>query len=240
MAEKYVRQHVEGFIIKALQSLGGSASKNTIKEEIVADDSIDITYSNVFEPILSKNGEPYIPFNLDFGFGLINLHTCGYIDDYVRRGDITLTEKGRTAVYSGIPTDEDKTIIKQYWDKKDKERLARDRNKKISVDTHDNIDSDTIIEIPSEKDSDTEDDWRVEVLEQISIRIEAEPSNVLVGRQRRVDLGKVFRNSSSHRQHVKNLACRGPVRLPAPKRAALGQGKLRQRYIKGYPSDIRL
>jgi len=167
MAEKYVRQHVEGFIIKALQSLGGSASKNTIKEEIVADDSIDITYSNVFEPILSKNGEPYIPFNLDFGFGLINLHTCGYIDDYVRRGDITLTEKGRTAVYSDIPTDEDKTIIKQYWDKKDKERLARDRNKKISEDTHDNTDSDKLIEIPSEKDSDTEDDWRVEVLEQI-------------------------------------------------------------------------
>lgn len=47
MAEQYVRQSVEDFIIKALQSLGGSASKKTIKEEIVADDSNDISYMGV-------------------------------------------------------------------------------------------------------------------------------------------------------------------------------------------------
>ena len=95
MAEVYVRQDVGGYIIKALQSLGGSASKKAIKDEIVADDSNSISYENVFEPILSKNGTPYIPFNLDFNFDLINLRTCGYIEDYGRRGDITLTEAGR-------------------------------------------------------------------------------------------------------------------------------------------------
>ena len=64
MAEKYVRQWqaVGSYIIKALQSLGGSASREAIKKEIVADDSNDISYENVFEPILSINGTPYIPF----------------------------------------------------------------------------------------------------------------------------------------------------------------------------------
>lgn len=59
MAQQYTRQSVERFILKALQSLGGSASKKAIKEEIVADDSNDITYENVFEPIQSKK-EPHI------------------------------------------------------------------------------------------------------------------------------------------------------------------------------------
>lgn len=93
MVRQCVRQSVEGYIIKALQSLGGSASKKAIKEEIVADDSNDISHEVVFEPITSSNGTQYIPFTFDFNFGLVNLRTCEYIEDYARRGDITLTKK---------------------------------------------------------------------------------------------------------------------------------------------------
>lgn len=125
MADQYIRQSVEGFIIKALQSLGGSSSKKAIKEEIVSDDSNDISYENVFEPILSRNGTPYIPFNLDFNFGLINLHTCGYVEDYSRRGDVSLTEMGRMANYAGFPSEEEQEKIHKYWEKKDQERAER-------------------------------------------------------------------------------------------------------------------
>ena len=47
------------------------------KEEIVADDSNGISYENAFELILFRNGTSYIPFNLDFNFGFVNLYTCG-------------------------------------------------------------------------------------------------------------------------------------------------------------------
>lgn len=167
MAEQYVRQSVEGFIIKALQSLGGSASKKTIKEETVADDSNDISYENAFEPILSRNGTAYIPFNLDFNFGLINLHTCGYVEDYGRRGDVTLTEIGRMANYAGFPSEEEQEKIHKYWEKKNQERTERKSNEQASV-SSENIDiSGTPVEITTVADDDSSEDWRVMVLEQI-------------------------------------------------------------------------
>ena len=62
---EYVRQkNVESYIIKSLQSLGGSASRKAIKVEMVEDDEINISYENIFEPIISKNGNSYIPFIL--------------------------------------------------------------------------------------------------------------------------------------------------------------------------------
>ena len=134
MANLYVRQNVGGYIIKALQSLGGSASKKAIKEEIVADDSNDISYENAFEPILSKNGTSYIPFNLDFNFGLINLHTCGYIEDYGRRGDVSLTEAGRMMDCMQYPTEEDQENTRKYWEKKNQERAERKRTKTAAQD----------------------------------------------------------------------------------------------------------
>ena len=64
-AAEYVRQkNVESYIIKSLQSLGGSASRKAIKVEMVEDDEINISYENIFEPIISKNGNSYIPFIL--------------------------------------------------------------------------------------------------------------------------------------------------------------------------------
>ena len=87
--------NVGKYILKVLQTLGGSASRQLIKEGIVDDDEIDISYEDVFEPIMSKKGTKYIPFNMDFNFSLVNLLNCGYIQAYGRGGDIVLTEKGR-------------------------------------------------------------------------------------------------------------------------------------------------
>ena len=125
MSKQYVRQQVEGFILKALQALGGTASRKAIKDEIVDDDKINISYQDVYESIISKNGNYYIPFNLDFSFALVNLHTCGYINDYVRQGDISLTEKGRGADYTLFPSDEERDQMRQYWKQKDNERLEK-------------------------------------------------------------------------------------------------------------------
>lgn len=49
----YSRQRVGKCIIKVLQDLGGSASKQRIKDEIVADKSNDISYDDVFTPVTS-------------------------------------------------------------------------------------------------------------------------------------------------------------------------------------------
>ena len=167
MAKQYIRQSVEGFIIKALQCLGGSASKKAIKEEIVADDSNDISYENAFEPILSRNGTAYIPFNLDFNFGLINLRTCGYVEDYGRCGDVTLTEMGRMANYAGFPSEEEQEKIHKYWEKKNQDRAEKKRNKQTLTDGENKDVSDTSAEIIVVEDNGSSEDWRVTVLEQI-------------------------------------------------------------------------
>lgn len=153
---KYKRQPVGHYILKALQSLGGTASREAIKKEIVADDQIDISYSDVFEPVVSQKGNSYIPFNYDFNFGIVNLHTCGYIHDYSWKGDITLTELGRMADYKLFPNVEEQRKMDEYWRKKKQERQER-KNTKTSQ-------PDEPLE-PSENDS--TDDWRVIVLEQI-------------------------------------------------------------------------
>lgn len=166
MPNQYKRQFVEGYIIKALQSLGGSASRKSIKEEIVADENINISYEDVFEPILSKKGTLYIPFNMDFNFGLINLHTCGYIQDYGRGGDITLTETGRTADDSLVPTAVDRDRIDSYWEKKNKERAERKGRPDGQSDNA--MPADGAPGLPAESDNnDTSEDWKIEILERI-------------------------------------------------------------------------
>lgn len=168
MANNYKRQPVEKYIIKALQSLGGSASRKAIKDEIVADESIDISYEDVFEPIKSKKGTSYIPFTMDFNFGLVNLHTCDCIQDYGRGGDITLTEAGRTIDFLTFPTDEDKQKIDSYWEKKAQEREEKksqtqeDLNEKNKSDEQS---SSSAEETPEE--TDISEDWKVTVLERI-------------------------------------------------------------------------
>ncbi len=114
--------NVGKYILKVLQTLGGSASRQSIKEGIVDDEEIDISYEDVFEPITSQKGTKYIPFNMDFNFLLVNLLNCGYIQAYDRGGDIILTEKGRSVETGLYPTENDLQMQREYWDKKNKER----------------------------------------------------------------------------------------------------------------------
>lgn len=112
----YQRQRVGGYIIKVLQELGGSASKQKIKEGIVADNDNDLTYDNVFTPVKSlKSGNQYIPFNFDFNFGLKELLFLGYIEKYNRTTDIVLTESGRKANYKVYPNKEEVEKINEFW-----------------------------------------------------------------------------------------------------------------------------
>jgi len=172
MAEEYKRQSVDKYIIKALQSLGGSASRQEIKEEIVADEDIDLSYENVFEPIKSKNGTAYIPFTMDFNFGLVNLHTCGYIEDYNRGGEIILTEAGRMVDYSTLLSEEDKIKTDAYWEKKHQEYAERKRQlAKSSVENKGDA-SEVIQALESVMedaidDNDSSEYWKVEILERI-------------------------------------------------------------------------
>ena len=114
--------NVGKYILKVLQTLGGSASRQFIKEGIVDDEEIDISYEEVFEPITSQNGTKYIPFNMDFIFSLVNLLNCGYIQAYDRGGDIILTEKGRSVETGLYPTENDLQMQREYWVKKNRER----------------------------------------------------------------------------------------------------------------------
>lgn len=136
----YKRQNVGKYIVKSLQNLGGSASKQRIKESIVSDSTNDLTYKDVFEPVVSsRSNNKYIPFNFDFNFGLKELFICGYIEEYNRISDIVLTEKGRKLDPESYPNREDKQIIEKYWTDKHNEKksdipLKKDLNDSSDID----------------------------------------------------------------------------------------------------------
>lgn len=164
MTNKYERQSLESVILKALQSLGGNASRKAIKDEIIEDDSNNITYENVYEPVISRKGTAYCPFNYDFNFGFINLRTCGYIQDYSRNSDITLTELGRNVNYKDFPTEEDSKIMKKYWERNKKVRSTDDGNDGGNPEIDQDNERDLISSIDN---SGAEEEWRVKVIEQI-------------------------------------------------------------------------
>lgn len=166
MKSEYKRQDVEVFILKALQKNGGTATRQTIKEEIVADSDNNITYENVFEPITSKKGNSYVPFNFDFNFGLLNLLTCGYIQSYSRGSDIILTEKGRKIKPKQFPSDIDKKMIDEYWEQKHKDlkikkEAAGAAKKEPEISEEANTEDNAIDE------EDVTEKWKIEILEQI-------------------------------------------------------------------------
>lgn len=68
-----------------MQNLGGSTSKQKIKESIVADNSNNLTYKDVFEPVVSVRSK--------------NKYSI----------------KGRKINYQLYPTQEDKQTIDNYW-----------------------------------------------------------------------------------------------------------------------------
>lgn len=159
MQHTYKRQRVGKYILKILQNLGGVASRDKIKEGIVEDEEIKISYSDVFEPVESKSGSSYIPFNYDFNFGIKELYVCGLIEKYRRGEDISLTELGRAIDFSSFPTSEQMEVIEKYWDDK---RQAREEKKQVGESNNDEeIDDESI------KEEEASDDWKTLVLDRI-------------------------------------------------------------------------
>ncbi len=160
----YSRQRVGKYIIKVLQDLGGSASKQRIKDEIVADKSNDISYDDVFTPVTSaKSGNSYIPFNFDFNFGLKELYVLGYIEKYNRTTDIVLTENGRKANYETFPNSFELSKINEYWEQAHNDYI----NKKIKLNSTTTASKNIVDEEKKEDDLIDADNIRVRVLDLI-------------------------------------------------------------------------
>ena len=161
----YKRQRVGKYILKVLQDLGGSASKQKIKEGIVDDMSNSISYEDAFIPVkAAKSGAMYVPFNFDFNFGLKELYVLGYIEKYNRITEISLTQAGRNINFETYPNEEDCVKLEEYW-KQIREKNKEKKNKKIDAL------SEEIEEIESEeRESDNfleEDAAKVKILDMI-------------------------------------------------------------------------
>ena len=162
----YERQRVGKYILKVLQDVGGSASKQKIKDEIITDKSNDITYNDVYTAVISsKTGNTYRPFNFDFNFGLKELFGLGYIEKYNRTTDIILTEKGRKAIYNTYPNSEELSLINSYWATKHQDYANKKKNKTNNL--SETIKVTLIDDDKKEDDLIDEDNLQVKLLELI-------------------------------------------------------------------------
>lgn len=157
---KYKRRGAEGAILRALKSLGGSASRDALRDSIAEDSGSGFSYEDVFTKVVSKNGGKYIPFDFDFDFGINNLYATGYVEKPERMKDIVLTEKGRLRKTVNFPTDKEQKIVDEYWKKRIK--LNNEKRKTKAKQVTDPIDS--------EQDAETADDdnWKVELIDQLN------------------------------------------------------------------------
>ncbi len=132
----YQRQRVSGYILKVLQSLGGNASKQQIKDGIVEDEKINISYEDVYTPIKAeKTGNLYIPFNWDFNFGLQDLLALGYIEKYNRTTNIVLTEMGRKADCINFPNNDEEIKLSVFWKQKSHKK-QKNKNNDVEAETN--------------------------------------------------------------------------------------------------------
>ncbi len=146
----YKRQRVGKYIIKALQNLGGSAPKQVIKQEIVADKDNKISYEDVFIPVTSTSGNKYIPFDFDFNFSLKELLILGYIEKYNRITEIVLTEEGRKLNYSTFPNNDELDKINKFWKETHRDYITKkNKNNAVSIEN-----DDLNIEVEEEKKED--------------------------------------------------------------------------------------
>lgn len=67
--------------IRCLQILGGSASRNKLKQSIAKNPDSGFNYDEVFEPVVSKSGNKYVSFDFTFNFGINNIAVTGYIEE---------------------------------------------------------------------------------------------------------------------------------------------------------------
>lgn len=115
----YTRRGAEKAILQALKELGGSASREALRDFIAESNQSGFSYNDVFGTQISKRtGKKYTPFNYDFNFGIDNLYATGYLEKPIRMGDIVLTEQGRIRESSNFPTKKEQQEIKSYWKKR--------------------------------------------------------------------------------------------------------------------------
>lgn len=132
---------------------------------IAEDDSNHFSYQDVFEPIVSRTGNKYIPFNFDFNFGVKELALTGYIEAPRRGQDITLTEKGRTVDYSHFPSKVEQKTIEEYWSRKNDQH----NSKKVEMEEKKSELEDVHVDkvLPLDDQDDSSDDWKIQLVEQL-------------------------------------------------------------------------
>lgn len=157
---KYRRRNAEAAILRALKSLGGSASRDALRDSIAEDTESGFTYEDVFNRVTSRNGKKYNPFDFDFNFGINNLYATGYVEKPERMKDIILTEQGRLRQSINFPTDKEKAIIDRYW----KKRIAINREKRNSKakDVTDPVDE------TEDVDNADNENWKSELIDQLN------------------------------------------------------------------------
>ncbi|HIW89834.1 MAG TPA: restriction endonuclease [Candidatus Ligilactobacillus excrementipullorum] len=155
----YAETGVERAILDVLQVLGGTASRNKIKQSIANNPDSGFDYDKVFETKISKAGNEYLPFDYTFNFGINNLDATEYIEKPKRGQDIVLTEKGRSKTHVNFPNKKEQEIIDSYWGKRAKNTKKKSKSKKV-------IPSSNAISDDIENDLDTES-WKNELISQL-------------------------------------------------------------------------
>nr|WP_225353457.1 hypothetical protein [Lacticaseibacillus thailandensis] len=125
----YVRRGAQKAIVRALQSVGGTATRDDLKAIIAEDDDSGFSHDDVYGTVISKNGNPYIPFNLDFNFGIRDLAAIGYIEKPVRGAAIVLTEQGRADPLTNFPNKQQLKTMGDYWSRTTAARRAKNAKK---------------------------------------------------------------------------------------------------------------
>lgn len=162
----YKRRRATKAIVIALRSVGGVASRTQLRKIIADDEHSGFTYNDVYGQITSRNGNQYIPFNLDFGFGVRELVALNFIEPVHGGGSLVLTELGRTVDLSHFPNDEQEAQMSAYWAEKNKLRTKKKTQVKLKAK------SVTPVEESADDESESVDDddltgWRVQLLQQL-------------------------------------------------------------------------
>ena len=166
MGKAYKRQNVGRYVIEALRALGGTASRQAIREQMIDDEGNSLTYEDIFAPVTSKNGRQYVPFLFDFNFSLTELRELGYVEPFSRGGEIVLTEKGRAADLSCYPTADETVKLKAFWERHRTEGHAKKEAPAGSYDK--GLSCAVDASVSAEEAEPTEDDpeqWKIDILD---------------------------------------------------------------------------
>lgn len=154
----YQRAKVAIAIVQALRSVGGMASRTKLHQLIADSEDSGFTYDDVFSPVISKNGNEYVPFDYDFNFALNDLSSAEFVEHFSRGESIVLTEKGRSADLSKFPRQEDLKKINAFWHHRSARRAPQTNEEPE--------DEESASEAVAKQVSKAEE-WRVQLLKQL-------------------------------------------------------------------------